>query len=90
MKDKVSEVQIIPLKPKDGLVAFASCIFNQALYISSIAIYTRPNGGFRLSFPTKKSATSSIPIFHPINTQTKNLIEEAILHKYQEIICDDI
>ncbi len=52
---RISEIQIIPLKPKEGLVAFASCVVNKALYIGNIAIYTSPSTqeGFRLVYPVK-------------------------------------
>jgi len=36
----ISEIQIIPVKPKDGLVAFSSCVINNFLYIGNIGIYT--------------------------------------------------
>jgi len=35
---KISEIQVIPIKPKNGMVAFASCVVNDALYIGNIAI----------------------------------------------------
>lgn len=36
----ISEIQIVPVKPNNGLVAFASCVVNNSLYIGNIAIYT--------------------------------------------------
>lgn len=39
-----SEVQIIPIKLKDGLEAFASYVIDKQFYRGDIAIYTRPNG----------------------------------------------
>lgn len=86
MKDKVTEIQIIPVKPKDGLVAFASFIFDNSFYFASIAIHTRPLGGYRLTYPTRKSPTNSLPIFHPINKAIASAIEEAVISKYEEII----
>ena len=52
---EITEIQIIPIKPRDGLVAFASCVVNNALYIGNIGIYTSQSGpdGFRLVYPTK-------------------------------------
>ena len=35
MQNKVTEIQIIPVKPKDGLVAFASFTFDNSFYFSS-------------------------------------------------------
>ena len=86
MQNKVTEIQIIPLKPKDGLVAFASFTFDGSFYFSSIGIYTRPQGGYRLTYPTRKTFNGSLPIFHPINKEIAGIIEEAVISKYEEII----
>lgn len=82
---KISEVQIIPIKPKDGLVGFASLVFD-GLFISSIGIYKKLNDdGFRLLYPTKKVGMKNINLFHPINKETGNQIETEILKKAEEI-----
>lgn len=86
MDQKVTDVQIIPVKPRDGLVAFASFVFDNSFYCSSIAIYTRPSGGYRLAYPTRKSLTRSFHIFHPINRAIADAIAEVIISKYEEII----
>jgi stage V sporulation protein G len=89
----ISEVQIIPIRPKEGLVAFASCVVNNALFLGSIAIYTslsRPEG-FRLVYPSKQLPNGKeINIFYPINKSTSNLISRAIIEKFQEIISKTI
>jgi stage V sporulation protein G len=86
MQNKVTEIQIIPIKPKDGLVAFANLIYDHAFYFSSIGIYTRPQGGYRLTYPTRKSSSSSVSLFHPINKQVANQIETAVIKKYEAIV----
>lgn len=88
MKDKVTEIQIIPIKPKNGLVGFASFIFDNCFYFASIGIYTRPQGGYRLTYPTKKTATNTLPIFHPINKTIADVIEQKIINKFEELIAD--
>ncbi len=86
MQNKVSEIQIIPVKPKNGLVAFASFIFDNSFYFTSIGIYTRPHGGHRLTYPTRKTPNSSVSLFHPINKEIANQIETAVVEKYEEIV----
>lgn len=88
MQKKVSEVQIIPIRPRDGLVAFASFIFDHSFYFSSIGIYTRPQGGYRLTYPTRKapSSSTSTSLFHPINKDIANMIEMVVIKRYEEII----
>lgn len=79
---RVSEVQIVPIKPRNGHIAFASCVINESLYIGSIAVYTRPKGGYRLVYPTKIVGDSEINVFHPINKQAAEAIETAV---YKEL-----
>lgn len=83
---KISEVQIVPIKPANGLVGFASCVFDDCLYLGSIGIVTRPNGGYRLVYPTKKVAESQIDIFHPLNHKTSSCIEDIIIKKFNEVV----
>ncbi|KKP42403.1 MAG: hypothetical protein UR31_C0015G0003 [Parcubacteria group bacterium GW2011_GWA2_33_14] len=79
---QVSEIQIVPVKPQDGLIAFASFVLDEKYYLGSVAVYTRLNGeGFRLAYPTKKLGDKSINIFYPINSETGQIIEKAISEK---------
>lgn len=81
----VSEVNITPVKPQGGLIAFASVVINRSVYLSSIAIYTRPDGSYRLLYPTKKLGERFVNIFHPISRETSKLIEAAVFKKCKEI-----
>lgn len=83
---KISEIQITPIKPQNGLVAFASCLINNGLYLGSIGILTRLEGGYRLTYPTKSVGDKQINIFYPINQETGKILEEAIVKKYQEVM----
>lgn len=71
----VSEVNIVPIKPKNGHVAFVSFILYKQLYINSVAVYTRFNGGIRLVYPRKKNQDICYPISHELGDK----IEQAIL-----------
>lgn len=85
MPNLLTEVQVVPIKPKDGLVGFASFVFDGCLYLSSIGIYTRPNGGYRLTYPTKSGPIRSLGIFYPINHETSELIDKAVIAKFEEV-----
>lgn len=83
----VTEVQIIPIKPKDGLIALASVIIDNSLYLGSIGVHLKLDGsGYRITYPTKKLAEKSFNIYHPIDKDTSKAIEDAITKKVQEII----
>lgn len=83
---KVTEIQIKPVKPNNGLIGFASCVVNQELYISSIGIFTKLNEqGYRITYPTKKVGNDNLQIFHPITQELGKEIESAITRKALEI-----
>lgn len=83
---KITEIQIIPIKPKDGLVAFASVVLENCLYLGSIGIYTKINGvGYRITYPTKKIGEKDINIYHPINKELSKEIEKMIFKKLEEL-----
>lgn len=83
---KITEVQIIPIKPNNGLVGFASLVLDNKLYLGSIGILKKIDGsGFRITYPTKKVGDKNINIYHPINKEVGVVIETAILNKAKEI-----
>lgn len=83
---KVTEVQIVPIKPYRGLVAFASVVFEGNLYLGSIGVHKKLNSeGYRITYPTKRVGDNNINIYHPINRQTSRAIEKAIIEKAKEI-----
>ena len=89
----ISEIQIIPVKPKAGLVAFATCVINNQFYLGNIAIYTSPStpDGFRCVFPTKSlSSGKQIPCFHPITREAGETVHKAIVGQYAELIASFI
>lgn len=81
----ITEVNITPVKPRDGLIGFASLVVDGNIYLNSIAIYARLDGSYRLLYPTKNYDERSINLFHPINQQTSKAIEYAVFKKCYEI-----
>ena len=84
----VTEINIFPIKPRYGLLGFASCLFEGKLSLNSIAIYTRLDGsGYRLVYPAKILANGKqINSFYPIDKNTGDLIEQAIINKFENLI----
>ena len=78
---QISEVDILPVKPHKGLVAFGSCVVNQQLYLGNIAVHASPDGlSFRLVYPAKVLPNGKlINIFHPINKAAAESIRIAIV-----------
>lgn len=86
MTNRLSEIQIIPIKPQNGLVAFASFVLDESLYLGSIGIMTRPNGGYRLVYPTKKVAERNLNIFYPINKEFSQVIENEVVKQFEDVM----
>lgn len=83
----ITEVNIYPIRPKDGLVAFASCLFDSKLSLNSIAVYTRPDGsGYRLVYPAKILPNGKqVNLFYPVSKEIAQIIDKAIIEKYEEL-----
>jgi stage V sporulation protein G len=80
-------VDIAVTKPKDGLIAFASVVLDDQLYLSSIAIHSKLAGtGYRLTYPTRKVGEAQFSIFHPIRKPVGLAIERAVLEKLKDVM----
>jgi stage V sporulation protein G len=82
----VSEVNITPVKPSGGLVAFASCVIDGQLYIGSLGVHKRLDGnGYRITYPTKKLGSRQLNYYYPISKIAGNAIEQAVSEKCIEL-----
>ena len=85
----ITEIQITPIKPSNGLVAFASAVINHQFYVGNIAVYTAPSKklGHRLVFPTKKLANGkNVDCFYPINKEVSHVLSKMIIDTYIELM----
>ena len=85
----ISEIQIIPVRPRNGLVAFASCVINSSIYVGNIAIYTAPSSysGYRLVYPNKTLPNGKdTNCVYPINRDTGEIMQSMIAGKYEEVM----
>jgi hypothetical protein len=71
---KISELNFVPIKPTKGHIGFVSFIINDLIYVSSIAVHTRPDGSIRLVYPRIRN----LDVFHPINREFGVAIENAV------------
>ena len=86
MQNRISEIEIIPIKPHNGLVGFASLVFDNCFYLGSIGIITRPQGGYRLTYPTRQGSNVAFNVFYPINKLIAEEIEQAVISRFEEIV----
>jgi DNA-binding cell septation regulator SpoVG len=84
---KVTKIEIVPISPKEGLMAFASVEIDDRFYIGSIGVYKKLDcTGYRITFPTKKVGNRSVTICHPTTPELSKEIERAITTKAEEIL----
>jgi len=89
----ISEIQVFPIKPINGLVAFASCVVNNSLYLGNIGIYTclSNSNSYRLVYPEKILPNGKkIQCVYPINSVAGEIISAAINRKFKELISKGI
>lgn len=87
MTPTINEVQIQPIKPNNGLIAFASVVIDDNLYLGSIGVHTKLNGsGYRLTYPTKPLGSQRQNVYHPINRMTAEAIEVAVISRLKEVL----
>ncbi len=83
----ITETQISLVKPKDGLIAFASVVINNCIYLGSIGVHEKLDGtGYRLTYPTKNYGHNSQHIYHPINRTISKAIEDAVFEKLKDVM----
>lgn len=86
---KITEIQFVPIKPKNGLLGFVSFVIDEKLWLGSVAVFTKIDGsGYRLSYPSKKIGEKNINLFYPITKEVGKTIEEAVTKKVNEIFSE--
>jgi stage V sporulation protein G len=79
---EITEVRIFPVED-DKLKAFVSIILDDCFVISDIKIIHGPKGLF-VSMPSKKRKDGTFrDIAHPLNSDTRRMMEEQILARYR-------
>jgi len=88
---RVSEVNVTPVKPSNGLIGIASVVVDGNIYLNSIAVYTKLDGSYRLLYPTKIVGGKSLGFFYPINRETSRAVEDAVFKKCSQVFegCSD-
>jgi stage V sporulation protein G len=80
-----TEIEIVPVRPRNGLVAYCSAVYNNSLYMGNIALIKRKDGSYKLGYPSKKVGEDYIPICNPINRETHDQLLEAITNKAEVV-----
>jgi stage V sporulation protein G len=93
IKDVVSEVHVKIIRERNGLVAIASIVIETLkgrFFVSSIGLYEKRGGGYRLTYPTKKSGNSELQIFNPLSSDLHSELETKIIKEYEDLLTSEI
>jgi DNA-binding cell septation regulator SpoVG len=83
----IIKVELLPIKPQNGLMAFACVEINNEFYVSSIGVHKRRDGkGYRITYPTRKVGEQNLTIFHPTEPSFSKEIEHAICTRAEEVL----
>lgn len=78
----VTKVEILPIHPHDGLMAFACVELDGQFYVSSIGVHRKRDGsGYRITYPTRKVGDRNQTVCHPTTQDLSKEIEAAIAEK---------
>jgi stage V sporulation protein G len=84
---EVTDVRVFPVD-EEKLKAFVSIIFDDCFVVSDIKIINGTNGLF-ISMPSKKRKNGTFrDIAHPLNNETRRMIEEKILERYHQVLTE--
>ena len=83
----ITKIELLPIKPQNGLIAFASVEIDDQFYVGSIGVHRKRDGaGYRITYPTRKVGEHNLTICHPTEPRLSKEIEQAICIKAEEVL----
>lgn len=83
---QITDVRIRKVNTEGKMKAIVSVTFDEQFVVHDIKIIDGQNGMF-IAMPSRKTPEGEFKdIAHPINSETRGMIQEAILKKYEEIL----
>jgi stage V sporulation protein G len=81
---QITEVRIYLVSNNDKLKAFANVTFDDCFLVGGLRVISGTNGLF-VSYPSRKLKNGTFKdIVHPLNNDTRKLIEDKVLAAYEE------
>ncbi|MEK6546481.1 MAG: septation regulator SpoVG [Nitrospinota bacterium] len=82
---EITEVRVTPVD-EQKLKAYVSITFDNCFVIRDIKVINGNNGLF-VSMPSKKKKDGTFKdIAHPLNNETRKMIEDRILKEYKDVL----
>ena len=81
----ITDVKVF-IRESNQLKAFVNIVIDDAFIIRNIKVIEGENGLF-VAMPSRRVSTGEYrDIAHPINTETRNMVEKTIIEKYKEVL----
>lgn len=84
---EITEVKVFPIQ-EEKLKAFVSIVFDHCFMVNDIKIIQGREGLF-ISMPSRKKKNGEFKdVAHPLNNETRRMIEDKVLGEYERILAD--
>ena len=84
---EITEVKVFPIQ-EEKLKAFVSIVFDQCFMVNDIKII-QGRDGFFISMPSRKKKNGEFKdVAHPLNNETRRMIEDKVLGEYERILAE--
>ncbi len=84
---EITEVKVFPIH-EEKLKAFVSIVFDQCFMVNDIKIIQGREGLF-ISMPSRKKKNGEFKdVAHPLNNETRRMIEEKVLGEYHRVLAE--
>lgn len=80
---KITEVKVYPVQDSGRLKAYATMVFDDAFIIRDLKIIEGDNGLF-VSMPSRRRKDGFRDIVHPLNSDTRKEVEDAIIEEFKK------
>jgi stage V sporulation protein G len=82
---QITEIKVFPVD-EDKLKAFVSIVFDNCFMVNDIKIIQGKDGMF-ISMPSRRKRNGKFKdVAHPLNNETRRMIEDEILSEYDRIL----
>lgn len=84
---EITEVKVFPIQ-EEKLKAFVSIVFDQCFMVNDVKIIQGKDGLF-ISMPSRKKKNGEFKdVAHPLNNETRRMIEEKVLTEYDRVLLE--
>lgn len=80
---KITEVKVYPVDDSGRLKAYATMVFDDCFIIRDLKIIEGDNGVF-VSMPSRRRKDGFRDIVHPLNSDTRKMVEDAVVEEYKK------